>query len=234
MEIRSRQAQTGELLSMIAHQWRQPLTVVMSLIGNIQLKAQMGALAPDYLNAKLDKMIQSVQFLSETIDSFRNFYAPAKFKTEENLSSLVTRALDLVLPSLLKLSIKVEVDLPSVAPVARVFAGEIMQVALELINNARDALASGSPEAPVLRILLERRDRLVVLQLENNGADIPQENLPHIYDPYYTTKDGVHGAGLGLYMAKLIVENHHGGTLSTESGDGKTRFICTLPMEDLS
>jgi len=137
------------------------------------------------------------------------------------------------LPTLAKLSIEVEVDFPSVAPVARVFAGEIMQVALELINNARDALSLMSSQESLLRISLEKRNGLAVLQIENNGGDIPLEVLPHIYDPYYTTKDGVHGAGLGLYMAKLIVENHHDGVLFAESAEGKTKFTCTIPMEEL-
>lgn len=231
-EIRSRQAQTGELLSMIAHQWRQPLTVVMSLIGNIQLKAQMGPLDAEYLNSKLEKMSQSVHFLSETIDSFRNFYAPSKFKSLENLSTLVRRALDLVLPSLVKLGIQLEIKLASNSPMVRVFAGEIMQVALELINNARDALTAGAPATPLLRLTLEKEAGGAVLRVENNGGNIPVDDLPHIYDPYYTIKDGPHGAGLGLYMAKLIVENHHGGALSVVSSGGLTTFTCILPMED--
>jgi len=144
----------------------------------------------------------------------------------------VRRALDLVLPSLVKLGIQLEIKLASNSPMVRVFAGEIMQVALELINNARDALTAGAPATPLLRLTLEKEAGGAVLRVENNGGNIPVDDLPHIYDPYYTIKDGPHGAGLGLYMAKLIVENHHGGALSVVSSGGLTTFTCILPMED--
>ena len=231
LAIRSRQAQMGELLSMIAHQWRQPLTVVMSLIGNIQLKAQMGALDPKYLGGKLDRISQTVHFLSETIDSFRNFYAPAKYKSEEDLAFLTRRAYELLSPSLRKLGTEVQFQTPEMPVKVRVFAGELVQVALELITNARDALLSAGSDAPFLRLVVLQEGNSAVLRVENNGAEIPPEILPHIYDPYYTTKEGTAGTGLGLYMAKLIVETHHNGTLTATSADGWTSFTCVIPWE---
>jgi len=229
--IRSRQAQMGELLSMIAHQWRQPLTVVMSLIGNIQLKEQMGDLNPEYLSGKLDRISKAVQFLSETIDSFRNFYAPTKLKTEEDLTLLTRRALSLLSPSLLNFGTQVEFSPPKTPLKVRVFSGELIQVALELITNARDALVAGEAKPPILRLQVFQENASAVLRVENNGSEIPADILPHIYDPYFTTKEGTSGAGLGLYMAKLIVESHHGGTLSASSGDGWTSFSCHLPLD---
>ncbi len=228
VEIRLRQAQAGELLSMIAHQWRQPLTAVMSLIGNIQLKTQMGPLPADYLQSKLEKMAQSVQFLSETIDVFRNFYTASKHKSVEDLSVLVHRALDLVNPALVTLHVDVETRFPQKPASARVFPGEFMQVVLELIGNARAALSAVRTGSGRLLIALEADERWVWLRLENNGTPIPAEVLPHLYDPYYPLRDGVQ-TGLGLYMAKLIVESHHGGTLEVESQDGINRFSCSIP-----
>jgi signal transduction histidine kinase len=229
LAIRSRQAQMGELLSMIAHQWRQPLTVVMSLIGNIQLKSRLGGLEPDYLIGKLERISQTVHFLSDTIDSFRNFYAPAKYKSREDLSFLARRALELVGPSLQKLGVHVEFDAPDEAVEATVFSGELVQVALELMTNARDALVSGSAVPLQLRLSVGRAGDHVFLKVANNGTPIPPEAMPRLYDAYYTIKDGATGTGLGLYMAKLIVENHHEGTLTAESRDGWTTFTCLLP-----
>jgi len=234
LAIRSRQAQMGELLSMIAHQWRQPLTVVMSLIGNIQLKAQLGGLESDYLSAKLDRISQTVHFLSETIDSFRNFYAPTKYKSEEDLAFLTRRALELLSPSLQKLGTEVQFQAPEVPVRVKVFTGELVQVALELITNARDALVAAAPDSPTLRLVVLREGDRAVLRVQNNGGEIPAEILPHIYDPYYTTKEGTAGTGLGLYMAKLIVETHHGGTLTASSSEGWTSFTCVLPWEGAS
>lgn len=229
--ILSRQAQMGELLSMIAHQWRQPLTVVMSLIGNIQMKASLGTMDPGYLAAKLDRIAKTVTFLSETIDSFRNFYVPAKSKSEEDLVGLAQRALELVGPSLQGLGTQVDFRGPEDPVKVLVFSGELIQVAVELITNARDALATGAPDSPVLRIRVFRDGDHGVLEVENNGGEIPSDVLPYIYDPYYTTKEGVSGTGLGLYMSKLIVENHHGGVVSASSQGGWTSFTCSLPIE---
>lgn len=232
LAIRSRQAQMGELLSMIAHQWRQPLTVVMSLIGNIQLKAQLGAaINSDYLKTKLEKMAQNVQFLSDTIDAFRNFHVPSKHKSVEDLGTLVVKALDLVSPSLHKFGIRVEVVPYSEPLPISGYGGEVQQLVLELVNNARDALAAGSPTTPTLRFALDRHDTWAVLRVTNNGVPIPAEVLPRIFDPYYSTKDSSAGAGLGLYMARTIVETHHGGQIVVESRDGWTCFTSRFPLE---
>jgi signal transduction histidine kinase len=228
--IRSRQAQMGELLSMIAHQWRQPLTVVGSLIGNIQLKAQLGGVEPEYLAAKLEKMNQTVQFLSETIDSFRNFYMPSKFKAGEDLVVLSRRALELLLPSLQKLGADVVTDFPGNL-MARVFSGEFLQVVLELLTNARDALLTAGASSPTVKFSVFQDDQTGVIRVSNNGGEIPANVLPHIYDPYYTTKEGTAGTGLGLYMAKLIVEAHHGGTLTARCHEGWTEFVCRFPLD---
>lgn len=229
--IRSRQAQMGELLSMIAHQWRQPLTVVSSLVGNIQLKAEMGAVDPGYLKTKLDRLSQTVQFLSETIDSFRDFYMPARAKSEEDLGALIHRALGLLSPSLDALGFRVEVFVPKAAPKAWVYAGELLQVVLELIVNARDALHAAALADPVLKISVGHRGDQVFLVVGNSGPVIPPHVLPFIFDPYFTTKEGGLGTGLGLYMAKLIVESHHGGALTATSEANWTEFVCRLPRE---
>jgi len=228
--IRSRQAQMGELLSMIAHQWRQPLTVVSSLVGNIQLKAEMGTVDPGYLKSKLDRLSQTVQFLSETIDSFRDFYMPARSKTEEDLGALVQRALGLLSPSLEALGVRVEVSVPQSVS-AWVYAGELLQVVLELIVNARDALHAAALTEPVLKISLGHRGDQVFLVVGNGGPVIPSHVLPFIFDPYFTTKDAGVGTGLGLYMAKVIVESHHGGGLTATSEANWTEFVCRLPRE---
>lgn len=229
--IRSRQAQMGELLSMIAHQWRQPLTVVMSLIGNIQLKAQMGVdLDPEYLKSKLERMSQTVQFLSETIDSFRNFHAPSKHKTLEDLTLLTKKALDLVLPSLQKIGAQVDVIVPDRPVLARVFGGEFQQLVLELVNNGRDSLVASGIESPQIRVEVTEQEGFAHLVVGNNGLAIPEEVLPKIFEPYYTTKDTAAGSGLGLYMAKTIVESHHGGLLAVTSSDSWTCFTSILPL----
>lgn len=229
--IRSRQAQMGELLSLIAHQWRQPLTVVSSLVGNIQLKAQLGALEPEYLRAKLDRVNENIQFLSETIDSFRNFYLPAKSRVVEDLVALARRALVLLEPTFQNVKARIETSFPTQPVKGLVFTGEFLQLYMELLANARDALLASPPVDPVVRFSVSQEEGQVVVRLANNGGEIPEDVRPSIYEPYYTTKEGTSGTGLGLYMARIIVENHHGGSLVAVCSDGWTEFVCRLPLE---
>lgn len=231
LAIRSRQAQMGELLSMIAHQWRQPLTVVGSLVGNIQLKNEMGTLDLDFLQTKLEKISETVQFLSETIDSFRNFYMPTKEKKREDVRGLVIKARDLLEPTFQSLGIRLELELPELGIWANLFSGEFLQVILELMTNARDAVAARPAGSGFVKIVAKEAGEDFVVSVENNGGEISPELVARIYDPYFTTKGASSGTGLGLYMAKIIVENHHNGTLSARSSDGKTVFACRISKE---
>ncbi len=227
MILNARMAQMGELLSLIAHQWRQPLTVIGALVGNIQLRSQLGSLNMTYLAPKLEKITQTVQFLSATVESFRNFYAPSKKKTVLDLADLTKQALDLLSPAFQKYPY--EIRLLPAEGLAKVLVNqsELMQVIIEILGNARSALG----EKPGwIQLRLGTHEDLAILEISNNGGAILPEVLPRIFEPYFTTKNNDTGTGMGLYMARVIIENHHGGELKVGCVGDVTSFLIQLPL----
>lgn len=228
MLLQARQAQMGELLNMIAHQWRQPLTVISTLIGNLSLKLEAGFSDPEYMRTKLEKMGNTVQFLSETIESFRNFYAPSKNVTSENLFELTKKAIELLGPSLNRNGIKLDYQAPERELLVEVFAGEFLQVLIEIFNNARDAFREVTGKDKIIHLEWATEPDAIVLEVSNNAGVIPEEIVNHIFEPYFTTKDTSGGTGLGLYMAKIIIEDHHGGELNVYCDHEWTSFQIRL------
>jgi len=227
--LNARMAQMGEMLSLIAHQWRQPLTVVSVLVGNIQLKSQLGGLDVDYLIPKLDKINQTVHSLSGTIESFRSFYAPTKTKEDSDLLEVTTKALEFLSPVLRKQGLEVRYETPSVPIFARVLRAELMQVIVEILTNAVSALM---PQGGWISLEWATSPREATLSIANNGGAIPEANLAKIFLPDFTTKADGTGTGLGLYMARVIIEGHHGGHLSAEGHNDVTTFRIVLPLEE--
>lgn len=228
MLLQARQAQMGELLNMIAHQWRQPLTVISTLIGNISLKLEMGQPDWDYMRTKLEKMTNTVQFLSETIESFRNFYAPSKNVTTENLFELTKKAIELLGPSLNRNGIKLDYQAPERELKVEVFSGEFLQVLIEIFNNARDAFREITGKVKIIHLEWASDSTGTLLSVSNNAGAISPDVLERIFEPYFTTKDTSGGTGLGLYMAKIIIEDHHGGALNVVCDGDWTIFQIRL------
>jgi len=227
--LNARMAQMGEMLSLIAHQWRQPLTVVSVLVGNIQLKSQLGGLDVDYLMPKLDKINQTVHSLSGTIESFRSFYAPTKTKEDSDLLEVTSKALEFLSPVLRKQSLEVRYDPPSSPVFSWVLRAELMQVIVEILTNAVFAL---TPKGGWISLEWTVGTSEANLAIANNGGAIPEMDLPKIFLPDFTTKTDGSGTGLGLYMARVIIESHHGGRLNAEVANDITTFRITLPLEE--
>ncbi|MEI8094943.1 MAG: PAS domain-containing protein [Spirochaetales bacterium] len=226
--LNSRMAQMGQLLSLIAHQWRQPLTVISTLVGNIQLKAQLASLDSEYLMPKLAKIGQTVVNLSDTIDTLRLFYAPAKQKDKADLGDLTSKALELLAPVLKTETLEVRFDPPQPPLWSTVFRAELMQVIIELIGNARSALSGRSGW---VSIVWSVQGSDTVLEMSNNGGAIADNVLPKIFLPHYTSSAEGAGTGMGLHMVKVIIEDHHGGTIRASSDGDVTLFRISLPTE---
>ena len=225
----SRMAAMGEMISMIAHQWRQPLGTVSAATNGLILQIELGALETKELRNTLDNINDYVQYMSKTIDDFRNFYKPDKKKESVYLKDIIESALSLSKPFLHNNNIKVVCDCEEVQPVVT-YSNELIQVVLNLIKNAQDILTQN--QTPQAKITLSTRqsaqDEQSIVVADNDGG-VPEELIEKIFEPYFTTKGNLNGTGLGLYMSKTIVEEHCGGRISVENDNG-AHFIITLPM----
>ncbi len=210
----SRLAQMGEMLSMIAHQWRQPLSAITAASGALSLKARLGNLDNDKVIEFADKIQGFSQHLSKTIDDFRGFFKTNKLKTNTSFKKIVSDVSNIVKSSIEDASINFVVDIKG-SKEFKTYENELKQVVLNLIKNSEDALRDKNIEKPL--IYIEAYDnRLCVM---DNAGGVPEKIKDKIFDPYFSTKTKKDGTGLGLYMSKTIVEEHCGGKLSVENCD---------------
>ncbi|WP_060826187.1 sensor histidine kinase [Sulfurospirillum cavolei] len=236
----SRLAQMGEMISMIAHQWRQPLGSISAVAASIRLKVSLNRLdtsseeaqeqSKAFLLDSMGKIESYVQFLTHTIDDFRNFFKPDKQKERVSLAQLVNRTLDIIGKALEINTIAIKVDVQSTREILT-YASEVTQVILNVLKNAEDVIKERHIKYPHIFIHIEEQEEWHVLSIEDNAGGIPPHILPYIFEPYFSTKSEKNGSGLGLYMSKTIIEEHCGGMIYAENTPIGARFIIKLKEE---
>lgn len=213
--MQTRMAQMGEMISMIAHQWRQPLSAIAASIINFRFEIEMQDEKSDSQKLMLDelKRVDSyVSILTQTIDDFRNFYKPDKKAEDITLSSCVESALTIVENSLYAHNITI-IKKYQKEPSLHLLKNEMMQVILNILKNAQDNFMQKEIADPTIVITCNATEDHATLEIEDNGGGIDNDIVEHIFDPYFSTKDEKNGSGLGLYMSKTIIEKHHKGQL---------------------
>ncbi len=235
----SRLAQMGEMISMIAHQWRQPLGVISAISIDMQIRlferriydltTQKGREDMEKYSLKnLHKINEFIKHLSKTIDDFRNFFKPDKVRTSFSLVTLVDKTLNIGEHLLDTNRVEVVKDYKRNLPNISSFENEIMQVILSIVNNGVDALMQNKIKEPRIYIRIEQNsvgDQ--VISIEDNAGGIPDEIISKIFDPYFSTKDK-NGTGLGLYIAQTIITEHCDGTVSVQNTNRGACFKIEL------
>jgi len=237
MHQQARLAQMGELISMIAHQWRQPISAISSCSNNMKLKILLENYDLNnederkelysYFNEKLDSIDSFVKSLSTTINDFRNFYKPNTKKTISNITGPIRNAISIMEHSLNTNNIQLKEQFEYKGEI-EIHESELMQVVLNILKNAQDNFLETQATKPEIVISTLNIDNGVVIEIYNNGGAIPEEIIERIFDPYFSTKNEKNGTGLGLYMSKIIVEEHHNGKLEVNNLDGGVVFSITL------
>jgi len=227
----SRLAQMGEMIGMIAHQWRQPLAAISSCSAAINLKATLGKLDQNKAIELSMKISEYSQHLSTTIDDFREFFKPNKEKRETSFSELINGVLTIVGLTLETKNIKITQNIKC-NDTFNSYPNEIKQVILNLIKNAEDVLFEKQIENPYIKIKTYKQKYSLVLEVSDNGGGVPEKILDKIFDPYFSTKKEKDGTGLGLYMSKTIIETHCNGFLSVRNDDRGALFKIEFANKD--
>lgn len=223
----SRLAQMGEMLSMIAHQWRQPLAAISATSATLELKASMHKLDSDDIRQKAHHISNYSQHLSKTIDDFRGFFKPNKEKAETTYDEIIASVLQIMETSLKNKNIQL-VKALNCHEMFSTYPGEIKQVILNLVSNSEEALLENMVEEPYIKITTYTKEDKYILQVEDNAGGILEKDIEYIFDPYFSTKKAKDGTGLGLYMSKIIIEEHCGGTLSVMNISKGALFTIVL------
>lgn len=223
----SRLAQMGEMVSMIAHQWRQPLSAISSTSATMTLQASLESLDYKKTIELSNKISNYAQHLSSTIDDFRDFFKPNKTKQNTTYTVLIESVLSIIETSINNKNIDIVKRLNS-DEIFYSYPNELKQVILNLIKNAEDVLIEKEVQEPM--IIIETQGN--VLKISDNGGGIPEEIKDKIFDPYFSTKLEKEGTGLGLYMSKMIIEEHCGGELRVENTEVGALFTITLESKE--
>ena len=209
----SKMAEMGDMLSMIAHQWRQPLNQMSYLFMNIDSAYEYDELSRDYLDSKLKEGNNLLEFMSDTIDDFRNYFRPDKDKEFVLVSEVVHTSVTLMQKSLDVSGVKVELFADG-RDLTHIYKNEFMQVILNLIKNAKDAVVQKGVDKPKITITSTCQKDKMIVKICDNGGGVDEKIIDKIFEPYFSTKDKQSGTGLGLYMSKMIIEEHLDGKLS--------------------
>lgn len=233
----SRLAQMGEMISMIAHQWRQPLGSISAVAASIKLKTTLNRFdyttlegqeaSKEFLSEAMSKIESYVQFLTHTIDDFRNFFKPNKQKESVTLSQLVNRTLEIIGKALEINGITIKVETQATHEIFT-YANEVTQVILNILKNAEDAIKERETINANILITISKEDKWQTISIEDNAGGIPEHVLPHIFEPYFSTKSEKNGSGLGLYMSKTIIEEHCGGYIVASNTTQGAKFTIKL------
>ncbi len=229
----SRLAQMGEMINMIAHQWRQPLGAIGSTVVDLQLKQQLNQFDLDtkkgqkelieYYAEKLANIEKLTQRMTQIIDDFRNFYKTNKEVVSISLKELVEKSISIIEGSLVGQGIKINYDYNSNEKVD-VYDSEMMHVILNIVKNAQDIFNESNMKN--LSISITTKEKSIVIC--DNAGGVPEDIIDKIFDPYFSTKLDMNGTGLGLYMSKKIVEEHHNGKLFVKNRDNGACFTIEL------
>jgi PAS domain S-box-containing protein len=222
----SKMASMGEMIENIAHQWRQPLSVISTIATGIQLKHEYGLFDEKDVLEELKSINTSAQYLSHTIDDFRNFLIKNKVKKIFKLKDTIEKAQNILKSKFKNREIEVIKDLQDLE--YNGFENELIQVFLNLFNNSKDAFESTHVEQKYILIHTYEENGKIVILVKDSAGGIPEEIISKVFDPYFTTKHQTQGTGIGLYMSKQIVTNHLEGSLSVSNihftHDGKELY----------
>ncbi len=230
MLSQSRHVAMGEMIGMIAHQWRQPITVIAMGANNVLADIALEDVSIERFKQEAQVILKQTEYLSKTIDDFRNFFRPNQEKDKVQVQEVLLEAKQIMGKSLeyhnIELSIASDED-----EAIYTYSRELLQVVLNLLKNSKEALEAGKVEDAYIHASVESLADSIVIRVCDNGGGIEASIMNRIFEPYFSTKDKKTGTGLGLYMSKTIIEKHLNGTIAAANTDDGVCFIITISKE---
>ena len=224
-------ASMGEMIGMIAHQWKQPLSSINIITANLQADQELdGVVSNDTLTESIFDIRENIKFMDDTIQDFREFFKSDKDKSSIFLEETIDKTLKIIGGSLKKHNITVDYNSCHFEKQNNVFANEITQVVLNIIKNGMDVITENKIKDGYIKISGLEKDNIQTITIEDNGGGINKDILNNIFKSGFTTKDKSNGSGLGLYMSKIIIEEHCNGKLEVKNGSKGAIFSISLPI----
>ena len=224
----ARQAKMGEMVGNIAHQWKQPLNNMKMSLSNMQNDYDSNSLTDEDFSWYTMRISSMINSLSETVDDFTSFLKPARKTEIFSVVEEIRNILDMMNESLRVNSIRTGVLGQEIF--AEGYRNEFGQCLFNLIDNARDAVRENDAGCREIKITTETDGSCGIIKVFNSGRPIDEADRDRIFDLYFTTKEEKEGTGIGLYLAKEIIEKHFGGAIGFENTRGGVQFIIRIPL----
>lgn len=228
---REKMAETGEMIAMIAHQWKQPLSSLGLVAMNIQTDLE---LEETISKEKLQKLVSdingNVTYMSDTINDFRNFFKVDKEKTEVCVKEVIEKSIKIIGASIIKKGIALDHEGCKEGQKIEVFFNELIQVILNILKNSMEAFLENTVDTPKITIQCYEEGKSQVIEIEDNAGGISENIIEQVFDSEFTTKGEDKGTGMGLYMSKIIVEEHCKGTIGVVNTQNGAKFFIKIPI----
>jgi signal transduction histidine kinase len=211
----ARLAQMGQVLNMIAHQWRQPLNNLMLVNQTLVLKYKrsQGKINSKDMEEFKSNSAKLINQMSKTIDDFRDFFKPKKATELFCLNDMLEQLIGIVEPVFENLQISLQYKAEEKVFI-KGYANELAQALLNILYNAKDALCESETKQRQIELFLYKKEDSVIIRICDNAGGIPDDIIDKIFNPYFSTKEEKNGTGLGLYMSKLIIQKHANASLN--------------------
>ena len=214
-------ASMGEMLANIAHQWKQPLTHLSYAFMNLKEAYKQDKLSEEYFNKKTTQINKQINYMSNTIDDFKNFFKKDKDKTSFSLRSLVSETFTLFHSTCKEIVIKLDVECENDILIYS-YKSELSQVIFNIFNNAKEVFIDRNISEPIIRVEIKKDFKYTYILIEDNAGGIDKKLIHKIFEPYFTTKKK--GMGIGLYMSKMIIENNMNAKLESKNSNNGAIF----------
>ncbi|MBF0520380.1 MAG: hypothetical protein HQK92_11725 [Nitrospirae bacterium] len=240
----SKLAFMGEMIAAISHQWKQPLNALGLMIQNLYDSYKYEELNDEYFEKTVDDTMKQIDFMSKTVDDFRNFFKPSKGKETFDMIGIAADVFSLFSSQIRHIHYSITCHthnktfhhfsevISCDATVITTYRNQLAHVILNIIKNANDALEEKRHNLPMnmtpqygnINIECYKHGNRLIMEISDNAGGIPEEIIDRIFEPYFTTKEKSSGTGIGLYMSKIIIENSLGGKISVKNIEGGARF----------
>ncbi|MGE4457388.1 MAG: ATP-binding protein [Arcobacteraceae bacterium] len=230
----TKMASMGEMIANIAHQWRQPLSAITSSASAVKVSDELGLLDKSSLHKYMDMITKNSHYLSNTIESFRNFFRPNQEKSEFDIRGIIEDVINIFGTYFAVNNIKIVNNVAHLNITS--YANGLQQVLLNVVKNAKDAINQNGV------IVLEGKligESTVEISVKDSGGGIADEIMGKIFDPYFTTKHKSLGTGIGLNMSYQIIKEHLRGDIKVQNSEFEfegniykgAEFILSIPTE---
>jgi len=213
----SKMAAMGEMLGNIAHQWRQPLSIISTAASGLKMQQQLNLLDDKMLYELSDGITDATKYLSSTIDDFRNFFKPNKTKSLTSITNVIDKTLNLIGKQIKDSNIKIINNIKEVE--FYTYENELIQVLINILNNAKDQILKETIDKGYIFIDIYTENRQLIIEIKDNANGVDESIIDNIFEPYFTTKDKSIGTGIGLYMSQEIITKHMKGELKVKNSN---------------